>query len=391
MNSNLINTSFSNLKSYIEKESFKGYDPYDTLNSFLPFNLLGKYGRALAIQFQKRNPLNIRPLIGIHKAYNPKGVALLLKGYSLLYKQNKDEELVVNMKFLYNWLLENSSKGYSGYCWGYNFEWASPVKVLKKYHPSAVVTSFVARGIFEYYEATKDNSVLDVLNGICDFILKDLPVTETNDGICYSYTDVKKDCCYNANMLAAETLARLYYLNKNNSLLDYIKEAVRFTIAYQKNDGRWNYSVDIKTGEERTQVDFHQGFVLESLYEVMNYALNNDDKIKEAIRKGVGFYYKEQFLPDGRAIYRYPKQWPVDIHNQAQGIISFSLLKDFNQEYLLFARKIADWTINHMQHDSGYFYYQKHKRYDNRIPYMRWSQAWMFLALATLKTSNIGF
>ena len=33
---------------------------------------------------------------------------------------------------------------------------------------------------------------------------------------------------------------------------------------------------------------------------------------------------------------------------------------------------------------AGYFYYQIQPYYKNKIPYMRWSQAWMLLALATL-------
>lgn len=44
--------------------------------------------------------------------------------------------------------------------------------------------------------------------------------------------------------------------------------------------------------------------------------------------------------------------------------------------------KIAKWAINNMQDNKGYFYYQKTRWYTNKIPYMRWSQAWMFYALA---------
>jgi len=35
-----------------------------------------------------------------------------------------------------------------------------------------------------------------------------------------------------------------------------------------------------------------------------------------------------------------------------------------------------------MQDNSGYFYYQKHKYFTNKISYIRWGQAWMMLALA---------
>ena len=66
-----LKLSYNNLKHYIESENFKGYDPYDTLNSPIPFHWLGKWGPVLAIQFQKRNPFNIRKLLGIKKAHNP--------------------------------------------------------------------------------------------------------------------------------------------------------------------------------------------------------------------------------------------------------------------------------------------------------------------------------
>jgi len=35
-----------------------------------------------------------------------------------------------------------------------------------------------------------------------------------------------------------------------------------------------------------------------------------------------------------------------------------------------------------MRSSEGYFYYQRHRFHTNRIPYMRWSQAWMMYALA---------
>lgn len=61
------------LVNYIEKQNFKGYDPYDTLNSWFPFQRLGKWLAVLAIQFQKRNPINIRLLLGVKNLIALKG------------------------------------------------------------------------------------------------------------------------------------------------------------------------------------------------------------------------------------------------------------------------------------------------------------------------------
>jgi hypothetical protein len=64
------------------------------------------------------------------------------------------------------------------------------------------------------------------------------------------------------------------------------------------------------------------------------------------------------FQDNGKSFYRYPMRFPVDIHNQAQGIITFCKLSPIDRNNLDFAKKIASWTIINMQDTSGYFYYQ---------------------------------
>jgi hypothetical protein len=178
-----IPQALDRLRAYVEREGYKGYDPYDTLNAWLPFRWMGKWGPVLAIQVQKRNPINIRPLLGIRKDYNPKAMGLLLYAYSLRYEQDRSELTRARAQWLFNWLMEHPSEGYSGPCWGYNFGWASPVKYLPTYTPSIVVTGFVGQGLFAYYQATGDERALEALKGACAFILNDLPHTELDDGI----------------------------------------------------------------------------------------------------------------------------------------------------------------------------------------------------------------
>lgn len=378
-----IQNSINKLIHYVENEGFKGYDPYDALNSWIPIHWLGKYVQAVAIQLQKRNPINIRSLLGIKKDYQPKSIGLLLRAYSLLWKHNPLARYLENMDFFFNWLCENYSSAYSGYCWGYNFIWANPNKVIKNYHPSIVVTTFVAKGIFEYYKLTNNPKAKEVLRSSCEYILNDLPVTENANGICFSYTDLMRDCCYNASMLGAELLTKVYSITGEQRLLEKAKRAVNFILAYQHYDGHWNYSIELKSGKERQQIDFHQGFILESLYEFIQYSGTKNLKYKKALLKGLEFYRSKQFFPDGRSKWRLPNEWPVDIHNQAQGIITFALI-EIESSFLPFAQKIAGYTIQHMKDKNGYFYYHKFKTFTNKIPYMRWSQSWMLLALALL-------
>jgi hypothetical protein len=384
-----IERSLKRLQFHIESENFKGYDPYDTLNSPWPFHWLGKWGPILAIQFQKRNPFNIRKLLGIKKDYNPKAMGLFLHAYSLQYQLKKDEAILQQMEFLFNWLLENKTKGYDEYCWGYNFDWASPVKFLKKYSPTIVVSGFVAKGIFEYYQATQNQKAFEVLKRIGNFAEKELAWTKNEDGYCVSYSTKEVDCCYNANMLGAELYARLYSISNEPKYKDLACKMTDFTIAHQQENGSWNYSIDIKTGKERTQIDFHQGYVLDSIHYVLKYCGENEI-YKEALKKGAEYYFKNQFKENGQSLFRLPKKYPVEIHNQSQGIITLTRLAYLNTQYAIFAEVIAQWTTENMQSKKGYFYYKKYPMYTIKTPFMRWSQAWIFLALTELKNSNNG-
>ena len=74
--------SLKKLKTYCEKENFKGWDPYDGLNSKIfqatPIKNWD-IARLIWIQGFKRSPINFRKLFLVEKQYNSKGIALLSK------------------------------------------------------------------------------------------------------------------------------------------------------------------------------------------------------------------------------------------------------------------------------------------------------------------------
>ncbi len=375
--------SLQELIDYSEAEKFAGYDPYDVLNSKLLRNSTN-YLSALLIQVQKRNPINIRPLLGIGKEYNPKAIGLLLKSCALNYQRTGEKRYLDNADILFQWLAINNSKGYSGKCWGYNFNWSSPGSFLPAYTPSVVVTSFICDGIFEYYKLTGNPDAKEILTSAADYIDKDIQVVSFSDGIAFSYTHIKKDCCYNASLLAAEILAKADFVNNSAIWTSRINRAIDFALSKQKADGEWYYSYDLDSGAERRQIDFHQGFILVSLNNLYNLLKSERQDMKSAIEKGLLFYRDNQFNSKGRSFWRIPSKWPVDIHHQSQGIITFCKLKKFDQSYFSFAEKIAEYTIRNMRSDKGYFYFRKYPLITNKISYMRWAQAWMMLALSEL-------
>lgn len=168
-------------------------------------------------------------------------------------------------------------------------------------------------------------------------------------------------------------------------LVSYIYVAILIHLHHQHEDGSWGYSIDVRSGKERIQTDFHQGFILCSLGHIKNLLALEDARVDEAIRRGLRYYRGVQFNDQGVSMWRVPKEYPVEIHNQAQGIITFSEFASYGEEYKEFAQRIAEWTIAQMySKKKGYFYYRMFKHYTIRIPYMRWSQAWMLLALSTV-------
>jgi len=50
--------------------------------------------------------------------------------------------------------------------------------------------------------------------------------------------------------------------------------------------------------------------------------------------------------------------------------------------------RVLRWMLDNMFTSKGWFYYQKNKVYTNKIPYMRWSQAWAFHALTEYMVAN---
>ena len=375
--------SAKRLRQYVEREAFRGVDPYDVLNSYIDFSLLGRWAPVIATQIQVRNPINIRSLIGIEAGYNPKGMGLFLKAYCNFYRITGDAYYLEEARLLFEWLIRNYSTGYSGMAWGYNFPWAGVAEYKKAFLPSVVVTAAVVEGMYAYYLLTESDRAREAITAAGEYVAKDIPITTFDQGISFAYTHQSKRACYNASLHAAEILLKAALVqNKEPDTL--VKQAVRFVLSKQKDNGVWFYSYDPETKKERRQIDFHQGFILVSLHNIRREGGLMVEEIHRAIKRGLSYYRQEQFFSDGRSLWRVPVQWPIDIHNQTQGIITFALLRGHERENLDFVKTIARWTINNMQNKGGFFYYRKYPGFTNKISYMRWSQAWMLLALTEL-------
>lgn len=378
---NNFSESFNKLKNYCENNSFKGYDPYDGLNSKL-FNTIpvvskNSIVRLAWIQFFKRSPINFRPFVGIKKEYNSKGLGLFLSGYCNLYKSNPRNEYLEKINFLAEELIRLRNENFSGYCWGYNFDWQARAFFQPKNTPTVVASTYIGYAFLDAYEITGNAEYLSISRSVCDFILKDLNRTyDENGNFAFSYSPLDKSVVYNASLLGSKLLARVYHFKREKVLIEEAKKSVTFCCNKQNKDGSWAYG----NYEFHQWIDnFHSGFNLECIYDYVKYS--NDNSYDEFIKKGMNYYLQTFFTEEGVPKYYNNSIYPIDIHAPAQLVITASRLNLFNENKKLIDN-VINWTITNMQSEHGYFFYQINKYFTSKIPYMRWAQAWMFFALS---------
>lgn len=367
---------------YVESADYAGYDPYDALNSPL-LRWLGannRWARIGATQLIRRFPVNLRPLLGICKGRNPKGIGLFLWGYSRLFALTKEQRYLQRADYLIEILERLRSKDYSGNCWGYNFDWQSRTFMRPAWTPTIVNTAFIGHALLDCYELTGRKKALSMAVPIKDFILDDLCRTKLDGTFCFSYTPIDTEVIHNANLLGASILARLSRYCDDVRLIQAVLASLEYTIRHQREDGSWFYA---DTNNQRWVDSFHTGFNLEAIRHILDIGLAKEHQA--AYHKGVKYYAENFFLKDGTPKYYCARTFPIDIHSPAQAICFFCRE---GKEYGSLTDKLVTWMLKNMYSGKGYFYFRKDRLFTNHISYIRWSQAWAFHALTEYLSAN---
>lgn len=373
--------SFEKLKAYCEKENFKGWDPYDGLNSKLfqsiPVISKSRFFRLAWIQIFKRSPINLRQITSVEKGYNAKGLGLFITGYCNLYKTDPKSEYLDKINQLSSQVINMQSEGYSGACWGYNFDWQARAFFQPKGMPTVVATTFITEALLEAYKITNNEAYLEVAISATQFILKDLNRTYDEKGnFSFSYSPLDKTQVFNASLLGAKLLSLVYEFTKDENLIAEARKAVQYAVDFQQENGAWAYG----TLPYHQWVDnFHTGYNLECIY--IYQKISGDSSFSEPIEKGLDYFLKTFFTEEGISKYYNNSVFPIDIHAPAQLVVTLSKLEVFEENKELIDR-VLNWTIENMQSEKGFFQYQKNKYFNSNIPYMRWAQAWMFYAFS---------
>lgn len=365
------------LGEYADVRGYAGYDPYDTLNSPLSgvLSLGTRWGRIALTQFGRRCPINLRPLLLVRPGVNPKALALFLEGYARLCRVDADPVWLERMDKLVGMLAAARSPDITGNGWGYNFPWQNRFQCLPRHTPTIVNSAFAGHALLDCFEAAGNESARELACAIPQFMLNELNRKSEGDAFCFSYTPLDRNFVHNANMFGASLLARLAVQYDRPELLDPALASLAYSIKHQHDDGSWAYA---ETAAQNWIDSFHTGFNLEALRRFLKLGLAAE--YREAYVRGREFYAGHFFLSDGAPRYYHDRLYPVDIHAPAEAVSFFS---GEGAEFAALTECVLHWMLNHMYDEKdGIFYFRRTPHFTIRIPYMRWSEAWAFRALA---------
>jgi hypothetical protein len=374
-----IEKSLGSLQKYMEQEKFRGFDPYDGLKSPLFKLPLLKTNKKIRFAFQqviKRSSINLRSLFGIKKGKNPVTLGLSIQAYAYLteiYPEKKAhylkqiDELLVDLENL-------ASKGFSGICWGYDFDWEARYATIKADEPTVVATGIITNALFECWQITGNKKCADFVVSSSNFVLHDLKRTylQETDLFCFSYSSLDSQTVLNASMKGVRVLAQTNFITKDESLKPIAKNAVLFVLKQQQKNGSFAYS------DKRENIDnYHTGYVLDCLEAYQ--ALFQDKEFEENINRGLAFYKQNFFTDDNAPKFYNSEFYPIDCTAAGQSLLTLTRF-----ENLVLSKNVALFTVNNMQDSKGFFYFRKYKNTLNKTSFMRWSNAWMFVGLSYL-------
>ena len=283
-------------------------------------------------------------------------------------------------------LIGYSIPGFSGYCWGYPFEWQHSQGRISKNIPLITATPYCFEAFLGLFDATGEDRYLDIARSIANFVLKDLKDTPAGgDSMAGSYHPNDNGMVVNASAYRAFVL---FEASKRFGFETYADKAwgnLKFILQSQSEDGSWLYSMNSPT---ETFIDhFHTCFVLKNLYKI-NLVLN-DNEVGQAIKNGYEYYRRELFdqngLPKSFSIKPRMQINQLEMYNIAEAISLGVLLRDQIPGAFNLANNLTYLLCNYYQHRRGYFITRtyigglKHK-----VPFLRWPQAQLFYALTNI-------
>jgi hypothetical protein len=368
------------MRRWGEERDWRGWDPYDALNSpFVPALTLGtRAGRRALTQAVKLSPLNLRPLLRIPPERNTKAIGLVASGYARLAAARGDEAAAGEARRWLRWLAGQSTADV-GRGWGYHFDVQTRFFAYGRGTPNVIATSFVAHAFLDGAELLDEAEWGEEASRACAFLTARL----LDDGArpYFRYLHAERELVHNANVLACSVLARTAAVTGREELLEPARAALTVTLDAQRPDGAWGYA----EGEGHGWVDnFHTGYVLEGL----SACVHAERAVRPALERGLDYWERNLFLADGTPKYYDNRLLPIDTHNHAQAIETWLAVASWRAGALERAERIAEQLVRDWLEPDGHVSFQRRRWWTSRVPFVRWTTAPAFRALARLELAR---
>jgi polysaccharide biosynthesis protein VpsJ len=349
-------------------DGFAGWDPFDMLNSRLlratPLDRSALV-RLAVIQAGKRSPINLRRALLVPKVRNAKGIALVILGLV----QNGDAASLAEAVTLGDWLLRARCDPGQWHhaCWGYPFDWQARAFYVPRGRPNVITSVYVARALLALGDAAGVDRFVAVAIDTARFIARHLRAADER-GPFIAYIPGEQAFVHNASLWGAAWCGVAGRRAGDQALLGFGLDVARRSVADQREDGAWVYGGQ---SHHRFIDSFHTGYNLEALHLLGGF--------EEPVRRGFAWFKQTFIEPDGLVRYYDTNRYPLDTHAAAQAVLT---LKIVGKDHAL-AAKVLEWTVRTLyQPRTGLFAYQRGRWITNRVPYARWTQAWIFYVMA---------
>jgi hypothetical protein len=373
-------TGIARIRAWGEERDWRGYDPYDALNTPYgrPLTVGRPLGRRVLTQVVKRSPVNLRPVLRIEPTWNAKALALVASAYARLWASNShDEDARDQARRWFTWLLEHHAGARSSPAWGYPFKVQTRFFGYDRDTPNTIATSFVIQALVDGQELLGDESFGDAAVAASQFLHEEMLVVDRRRTY-FRYLPGENELVHNANVLACAAVTRAAQVVQQRPPDETIESALRSTLTAQRTDGSWPYA----EGSAGDWVDnFHTGYVLESLA----ISARSLPDLAEPLARGVAYWERELFLDDGTPKYSPTSTYPLDAHCYATAVDTWLALSDTYPNALVNAERTASLLLERMLDPAGYVHFQRTRFWTNKVPFVRWSTAPAFRALAGLQ------
>lgn len=373
-----LDEAMRRIRDWGEGIDWCSHDPYDALNSPVAdlVSLRSSLGRQVFTQVVKRAPVNLRPLFGIRRERNEKAIGLVAAAYARLFAAGGDESARESGLRWLRWFAGRRDQA----AWGYHFPVGTRTTSIARGAPNTIATTFVGTALLDGYQLLGDERSGQLARAAAHRLIE----TSFDTGVWgpyFRYHAAETKLVHNASMLAAGFLTRTARSLGDSELAEAALQAARTTVARQRPDGSWPYA---ETEGGGWIDNFHTGYVLDALTECARL----DAALQEPLRRGFGFWENSFFLEDGTPLYYPGRAGPHDAHTYATAVETWLLGAPWNPRAVTKARRTAELLVTRLLAPQGFVYSRRGRLMANHVPFVRWSTAPTFRALATLRLAE---